>query len=101
MPRICTGKYRRLRAPSPRPYGRVDLIQDGNTVQAATHGVRQFRLLISPDQFDFDQPIVVLVNGQELFREQLAPDAQVLLKWAARDLDRAMLFGAEIEITVP
>ena len=31
----------------------------------------------------------------------VARDAGVLLKWAARDNDRTMLYAAELHITVP
>ena len=44
--------------------GRVDLVRTGNLVQATTSGVRRFTLLLSPDQFDFSQPVRVMVNGR-------------------------------------
>jgi dienelactone hydrolase len=84
-----------------RPSGRVDLVRRGNTIEARTRGVRAFTILISPDVFDFDAPIVVSVNGRNTFQGRVAKDVSTLLKWAARDNDRTMLFAAELKIRVP
>jgi hypothetical protein len=82
----------------PKVPGRVDLIKSGNTVQATTRGVTSFTLLLSPDKFDFGQPVIVAANGREVFRARVQPSVETLLKWAARDNDRTMLYGAEIKI---
>jgi hypothetical protein len=81
-----------------RPSGRVDLVRRGNTVDATTRGVAAFTLLVSPDAFDLDEPIKVVANGRTLFESKVAPSLGILLKWAARDNDRTMLFAAEIPI---
>ena len=78
--------------------GRVDLLRSGNTVEAATVGVRAFTLLLSPDVFDFNQPIKVLANGREVFNSHVDRSVRTLLKWAARDNDRTMLYAAELTI---
>ena len=80
------------------PSGRVDLIRNGNTVEATTKGVAKLTLLLSPDQFDFNEPIRVVANGDTVFDGRLVPSVQTLLKWAARDNDRTMLYGAELQI---
>jgi len=80
--------------------GRVDLVKTGNTVRATTAGVAAYTLLISPDAFDFEQPITVITNGQVSFTGRVEKDLPTLLKWAARDDDRTMLFGAEIQVQV-
>jgi hypothetical protein len=82
----------------PKPSGRVDLVRSGNTVQATTKGVTAFTLLLSPDKFDLNQPVIVTANGREVFRTRVQPSIETLLKWAARDNDRTMLFAAEIKI---
>jgi hypothetical protein len=87
--------------PRRRPSGRVDIERRGNTISARARGVRELTLLISPDVFDFDQPIVVTVNGRGAFAGGVRKDPAVLLKWAARDNDRTMLYGAELKIQVP
>jgi len=78
--------------------GRVDLVRTGNLVQATTSGVRRFTLLLSPDQFDLSQPVRVTVNGRTAFEGRVEPSTKTLLKWAARDNDRTMVFGAELSI---
>ena len=80
------------------PSGRVDLMRNGNTVEATTKGVATLTLLLSPDQFDFNEPIRVVANGDTVFDGRLEPSVQTLLKWAARDNDRTMLYGAELQI---
>jgi len=78
--------------------GRVDLTRSGNTVEAATRGVAAFTLLVSPDQFDFAKPVKVIVNGRTVFTGNVAKNLATLLKFAAADNDRTMLFGAELNI---
>src|SRR5207249_10435675 len=78
--------------------GRVDLTRRGNTIEAATRGVAAFTLLRSPEKFDFDHPITVTANGRTVFDGRVQRDLKTLLKWAARDNDRSMLYGAELKI---
>jgi hypothetical protein len=78
--------------------GRVDLVRTGNTVDASTRGVAEFTLLVSPDAFDLSQPIKVVANGSTVFEARVKPSVATLMKWAARDNDRTMLYAAEIEI---
>ena len=101
-----TGRYEpRLVTRPPRevfdrtqPSGRVDLTRSGNTVTAVTRGVGGFTLLLSPDQFDFNKPIKVVVNGKTDSDRKVQKDLATLMKWAAADNDRTMLFGAEVHI---
>jgi len=78
--------------------GRVDLTRRGNTVTALTRGVKEFTLLLSPDQFDFTRNIVVQVNGRPAFDARVEKSLETLRKWSSRDNDRTMLFAAEIKI---
>ena len=80
------------------PSGRVDLVRTGNTVTAATKGVAELTLLVSPDAFDLTQPLKVVANGRTVFDGRVEPSVATLLKWAARDNDRTMLFAAELHI---
>ena len=86
--------------PRPDPAGRVQLARNGNEILVATRGVRRYTLLLSPEQFDFLQPIRVVTNDVVSFEGVVRPDPAVLLRWAARDRDRTMLFGAELDIEV-
>jgi len=78
--------------------GRVDLTRTANTVTAATRGVAAFTLLISPDQFDFSKPLKVVANGRTVFNAKVEKSLATLMKYAAVDNDRTMLFGAELHI---
>ena len=81
-----------------RPSARVDVVKTGNAVDAHTRGVAAFTLLLSPDAFDFSQPVRVVVNGRVRFEGRVQRNLATLMKWAARDNDRTMLFGAELRI---
>jgi hypothetical protein len=78
--------------------GRVDLVRDKNTVRATTRGVSEFTLLASPDVFDFTEPIIVIADGRTVFNRRVEKNLATLLKWAAADNDRTMLFAAEIHV---
>ena len=81
-----------------RASGRVDLERTGNTVKVRSRGVSDLTLLLSPDAFDFGAPVVVVVNGQTAVETRVERSVTTLFKWAARDNDRTMLFGAELHI---
>jgi acetyl esterase/lipase len=80
--------------------GRVDLVRTGNAVEATTRGVASFTLLISPDVFDLREAIKVTSNGKVVFEGIVQPSTATLMKWAARDNDRTMLYAAEIPIAL-
>lgn len=86
--------------PRSKPSGRVDLVRRGNVVEASTEGVRAFTLLLSPSIFDFRKPITVVANGRTVFEGRVEQSAATMLKWAARDNDRTMVFGAELKIAL-
>ena len=81
-----------------RPSGRVDLVREGNAVRATTRGVAAFTLLLSPDVFDFSQPIRVIADGRTVFDGRVTPSLATLLEWAARDNNRTMLYGAALHL---
>jgi hypothetical protein len=86
--------------PRQRESGRVDLIRTGNRIDAKSRGVAAFTLLLSPDQFDLNRAVTVVVNGRTLFDGIVQKDIRTLLKWAARDNDRTMLFAAELPVVL-
>src|SRR5437763_9328974 len=99
-PAVLAGEYGAM-FPRQREAGRVDLVRTGNRIDAKSRGVAAFTLLLSPDQFDLDRAITVVVNGRTVFDGIVRRDIRTLLKWAARDNDRTMLFAAELRIVVP
>ena len=84
-----------------RPAGRVDARRQGNNFDIKTRGVAAFTLFLSPDVIDFDKPLQVMVNGRSVYTGRIARDPQTLIRWAARDNDRTMLYAAELKISVP
>ena len=84
-----------------KPSGRVDAVRRGNDFDVRTRGVQAFTLLISPDVIDAGKPIRVTVNGKQVHDAIVKKDVAALVKWAARDHDRTMLYGAELHINVP
>ena len=87
--------------PRQRESGRIDLARSGNRVDAKSRGVAAFTLLLSPDQFDLNRPVKVIVNGRPVFDGRVPRDVRTLVAWAARDNDRTMLFAAELSVIVP
>ena len=81
--------------------GRVDIRRNGNTFDAIVRDVASFTLLLSPEAIDFGKPVVVTVNGKQVFGGVVKKDVGALLRWAARDNDRTSLYGAELTIAVP
>jgi len=84
-----------------KPSGRVDVVRRGHTFDVRSRGVQAFTLLISPDVVEMSQPVRVTVNGKSVHDAVVKKDSATLMKWAARDLDRTMVYGAEIHINVP
>jgi hypothetical protein len=82
----------------PRKPGLVQLGRSGNTIQATTRGVSAFTLLLSPEKIDFSKPVKVIVNGHETFNGRVERNVETLMRWAARDNDRTMLYAAELKI---
>jgi hypothetical protein len=79
----------------------VDVVRSGNTFDARSRGVQEFTLLVSPDVVDFARPVQVVVNGRTVHTGVIRKDVATLLKWAARDNDSTMLYGAALKISVP
>ena len=84
-----------------RPSGRVEVSRKDNQFEAKTRGVGSFTLLLAPGVIDFDKPVTVVVNGKTSFEARVGRSVQTLLRYAARDNDRTMLFAAELRIDVP
>jgi predicted esterase len=85
----------------PRRCGAVDATRKGNVFDVTTSGVDRYRLLLSPEKVDLDAEVIVRTNGQVSHRGRVERSLATLLEWAAEDVDRTMLFAAEIAVTVP
>ena len=81
--------------------GKVEVLRDGNILTVKATYVTAFTLLLNPEEIDFNQAVQVEVNGTLVLDKKLEQSAQTLLKWAAEDLDRSMLFTAELALRTP
>jgi hypothetical protein len=63
--------------------------------------VQELTLLLSPDVIDFARPVRVSVNGRVVHDGAVTKEAATLLKWAVRDHDRTMIYGAALKVAVP
>jgi len=48
--------------------------------------------------FDFSKPVSVIADGKTVFSGRVTKQLATLMKWAAHDNDRTMLFGAEVVV---
>lgn len=80
--------------------GIIEARQTGNTIEVRTKNVREYTLLLSPDQFDFSKPLKVLTNGLLSYEGIPEKSISTLLNWNEQDNDRTMLFAAELKIKV-
>jgi len=80
--------------------GMVRVSRDGNIINVNTASVDAFTLLLSPEEIDFSRPVAIYINDSLRRSERLQQDPQTLLKWAAADLDKSMLFTAELNLRV-
>ena len=60
--------------------GRVDIHRKGNTFDAIVRDVAAFTLLLSPDAIDFMRPVVVTVNGKQVFSGTVRRDNVTLMR---------------------
>jgi hypothetical protein len=80
--------------------GIIEATRSGNTVDVKTRNIREFILLLSPDQFDFSVPLKIFTNGILTYEGVPGKSIATLLKWNESDNDRTMLFAAEIPVKV-
>ncbi|HAF29603.1 MAG TPA: hypothetical protein DCG75_11190 [Bacteroidales bacterium] len=76
----------------------IEVKRTENTIHVKTINVKQYTLLLSSEQFNFEKEIQVYTNGALTFQGIVTKDIETLLKWYKKDLDRTMLFGAELTI---
>jgi len=80
--------------------GMVKVSRNGNIINVNTASVAAFTLLLSPEEIDFTRPVAIYINDSLRRSERVQQDPQTLLKWAATDLDKSMLFTAELNLRV-
>jgi hypothetical protein len=81
--------------------GMLQVNREGNRITVSAEAILAFTLLLNPEEFDFDRPITVVVNGTPQYEAIVTQEMNTLLEWARRDLDRFLLFTAELNLEVP
>jgi membrane-associated protease RseP (regulator of RpoE activity) len=84
-----------------KPASRVVARRTGNVVDVTTRGVRRFRVLVHPGDFDLSQEVEVRVNGTTRSRSKVEPDLKTMLRRYAADADDRRVVLAEIAVTIP
>jgi len=80
--------------------GTMDVACNGNKIDIKTTHVKKYKLLLSPEMFDFDKKIEIRTNGELSYFGEITKNPDVLLHWFNQDKDRTMLFGYEINIKI-
>lgn len=76
----------------------VKAYYNNNNFKISTSGVKEIELFISPVMVNLQNPIVVNVNGKEVFNKKIAADKAFLLKNFASTFDRKALWITSIKI---
>lgn len=72
----------------------------GNTVEIESSRLKSFRILISPDMFNIDQNLRVIVDGRVVYDKQIVPNPEFMLWNFWENLDRRLLYIFEIGISL-
>ncbi len=81
-----------------RPSGIVKAKFASNRFDLLTSRVAALRILVYAEMVRFDMPVVVRVNGANVFRKAVQPDVRVMLRDFLANRDRKRLCVAEIVI---
>ena len=80
--------------------GILQVSRQDNRITVQANAVAAFTLLLNPEELDFNRAITVVVNDVVQHQGMVAQDMTTLLDWARRDLDRSLLFSAELHIEI-
>ena len=70
----------------------------GNRVDIEASRVGALRLLIHPEMFRLERPIMITVNGAEVFNGTVEADLEYMLRNYLQHRDRSLLYVAELPI---
>jgi len=78
--------------------GILEVAREGNDFQIVADEVSKFTLLLNPEEVDFSKAIKVEVNGSIVFEGLVSQEMNTLLEWLSMDLDKSLLFTAELTL---
>lgn len=81
--------------------GRIDASVEGQTITVATQHLSDFTVWLHDGMIDWSQPIILTVNGNEIFDGIVNPSIEVALAQALRtyDFDRLRLAGIRVNVS--
>ena len=78
--------------------GVIEISINNNTISVSCKNIKEYILLISPEQFSFSKEVIVYTNNSISYKGVVTENPEILLKWFYKDLDRTMIFGSEITV---
>ena len=72
---------------------------NNNVFEINTSRIKEIELLISPIMINLQNPVIVKVNGKEVFNKKVTVDKMFLLKTFTSSFDRKALWVTSIKIT--
>jgi hypothetical protein len=82
------------------PSAKAIVSVDENSVDIEASRLGAFKVLVHPDMFDLDKPIIITVNGQIVHDSAVTPDFEFMLRNFLANRDRRLQYVAEIEIVL-
>jgi dienelactone hydrolase len=71
---------------------------EGNEVRIAAPRTKGLSILLSEEMFEPEDPVTVLVNGEERFRETIRPDPAALVESILESIDPERFFAYRIDL---
>ena len=71
-----------------------------NRIEVTASQVREMSVLLHPRMVDFDKPVVIRVNGTELFNEIVKPQPSLMFNLAREFDDRGRVFWAKVDLKI-
>lgn len=82
------------------PSARIEAIYYGNIVEIEASRLKSFRIFVNPDMFNIERNLMVRVNGKTVYDRQIVPDLTYLLRNFWYNLDRKLVYIAEVKINL-
>ncbi len=79
----------------------VRVTREGNRFTVEAKGVRRLLIAVAPGFVDFDEPVTVVANGEEVFRGMVKPALEAVVRSYMRDFDPSALAAAYIDVEIP
>jgi pimeloyl-ACP methyl ester carboxylesterase len=71
-----------------------------NSFDIVSSQVRKLRVYLHPEMVDFDKPVSISVNGEEVFMARVEPDLTLMLDTVRTSDDRGKIYWAKIDLEI-